>query len=127
MKSVRVLAIASAALALVFGDATAATARPPRLGDGHYTCQMALGSNFVTYGFIDIRGRTYRGPSLGPGGPFAAFSLSPTGVIQWSRGFGAVGTNGAQLGITEVTQTDHFVVHYFTPHGNPGALDCGRE
>jgi hypothetical protein len=115
------------AFALVCAVSTPALAEVPRLGDGHYTCQMRLGSAIVTYGFVDIRGRTYRGPSLGSGGTFATFSLSSTGVIQWSRGFGAVGSNGGQLGTTEVTQTDHFVVHYFTPRGSPNVLDCGRE
>ncbi|HEY5072881.1 MAG TPA: hypothetical protein VII63_12715 [Caulobacteraceae bacterium] len=118
---------ATAAVALSCGLAASTTARAASLLDGRYTCLMAVGSNTVTFGFVDIKGRTYRDPSLGAGGPFAPYGIGPGGAIQWSRGFGALSANGARLGTTDVSSSTRFVVHYLSPRGRQEGLDCARE
>ena len=99
------------------------------LPDGRYTCSEFIGNALAIFGFVDIRGRTYRGPSHAPTGGFAPFSLDKDGVIRWGGPFGELDSGDAHV-MESVVVAGHkpiFFVSYVGPGGNSERLDCVRE
>ena len=107
----------------------AAQAQAAGLPNGHYACGQNVGGSFSTFGYVDIRGSTYRGPSLDGAGLFAPYSVGPDGAIQWSGSFGAFNTNGAHIVGSSVMAGDKpwFRVNYVSAGGDPEQLDCTPE
>jgi hypothetical protein len=92
---------------------------------GHYECLFAGGGS---PGAVDIRGATYRGPSLEPSGGFAPYSMAGKGVT-WSHGFGEFKVVSTEYrGVSN--DSDHspwFTVTYSTRDGGVDSVDCERE
>lgn len=110
--------------------AKADEAAPDALADGRYACTGRMGSQLVTFGFVDIKGKTYRGPSHAPSGAYAPFTMGDDGEIVWSKGFGEFHRdNGVTYESAKAVAGDkpRFRVKYRTASGRAEALDCGRE
>jgi hypothetical protein len=99
------------------------------LPDGRYTCVGWIGSSAVTFGFVDIKGRSYRGPSHDVSGPFAPFSVAAGGALTWSRGFGEFNSNGVRYQSAKIVPGNkpRFDVQYTTASGGAEVLNCERE
>jgi hypothetical protein len=93
---------------------------------GHYVCLFAYGGS---PGSVDIRGATYRGPSLEPSGGFAPYSMAGKGVT-WSHGFGEFKVVSTEYrGVSnDSAHSPWFRVTYSrTRTGGVDAVDCERE
>ncbi len=99
------------------------------LPEGRYTCMGWIGPRAVNFGFVEVKGQSYRGPSHSSSGDFAPFTVSADGALTWSKGFGEFNNNGTKYQSAKVVpgQKPHFTVHYLTASGRAEALDCGRE
>ncbi len=122
----------SAAVPTAKTAAAKSAAHEPAAGvlpDGRYTCLGMIGASTVTFGFVDIKGQTYRGPSHSPSGAYAPFTIGADNAITWSRGFGEFNRDN---GVTYksaalVPGKARFKVSYTTARGYSENLDCGRE
>jgi hypothetical protein len=110
--------------------ASPASAAPAAAGGvmppGHYECLFAGGGS---PGAVDIRGATYRGPSLEPSGGFAPYSMTGKSVT-WSSGFGAFKVVSTEFrGVSNDTaHSPWFTVTYSrTRGGGVDSVDCERE
>ena len=95
--------------------------------DGHYGCLFGGGGS---PGYVDIRGATYRGPSLDGSGAFAPYTIDAAGGVTWSAGFGAFSVASTQYrGISnDASHSPWFTVTYNrTSGGGVDAIDCERE
>ncbi|GAC1422063.1 MAG: hypothetical protein NVSMB62_17510 [Acidobacteriaceae bacterium] len=103
---------------------------PRHLPDGRYACTGKIGAALVTFGFVDIAGTSYRGPSHSPSGSYAPFEVSADNSLTWSKGFGGFNLeNGVQYQDARIVPGEpaRFRVRYKTASGHSEALDCGRE
>jgi len=130
-KSNKSLALfAAGAIGLSAAPVLVAQAAPVASSDvmppGHYGCLFAGGGS---PGAVDIRGATYRGPSLEPSGAFAPYSMTGK-TVTWSHGFGAFSVVSTQYrGISNDSDSrPWFTVTYKrTRGGGVDAVDCERE
>ena len=130
----RHLSVCAAAAVLIAGWTTpvASHPAPPRgatLPDGRYTCQIWIGSMLSTLGFVDIKGRSYRGPSHTPTGPFKPLATDAAGRILWHPNFSSLASAGATITGTRITGTaakPAFNVDYTTRSGFKESLTCSR-
>ena len=92
---------------------------------GHYGCLFGNGGS---PGYVDIRGGTYRGPTLDGSGGFSAYSVGPSNSITWRGGFGQFNVVGSEyMGISDDTsRRPWFAVLYRTRSG-VDRVDCERE
>lgn len=100
------------------------------LPDGRYTCQIWIGSSLSTLGYVDVKGRTYRGPSHSPTGPFKPLALDGAGRMTWSPNFSSLAATGATITGSRVSGTaarPAFTVDYTTGRGYKESMDCTRE
>jgi hypothetical protein len=93
---------------------------------GHYGCLFGNGGS---PGYVDIRGGTYRGPTLTASGAFAPYAMGAANSITWRAGFGQFNVISSEyMGISD--DTSHrpwFAVLYHTAGGGNDRLDCERE
>jgi hypothetical protein len=109
--------------------AAAGGARSGTLPDGRYTCQIWIGSMLSTLGFVDIKGRSYRGPSHTPGGPFKPLATDASGRVLWNPNFSSLAAAGATITGTRITGSaakPSFNVDYTTRSGFKESLTCSR-
>ena len=100
------------------------------LPDGRYTCQIWIGSMLSTLGYVDIKGRTYRGPSHTPTGAFKPLAIDATGRMTWSPNFSSLASAGATITGSRVSGTaakPAFNVDYTTARGYKESIECSRE
>jgi hypothetical protein len=112
---------------LAMASSNAAAAQP--LPDGRYTCQIWIGSMLSTLGHVDIKGRSYRGPSHTPAGPFKPLATDAAGRILWQPNFSSLASAGAKITGTRITGTaakPAFNVDYTTRSGFKESLTCSR-
>ncbi len=113
--------LAAAGSGAVQRQASAAGAGIP---SGHYGCSFAGGGS---PGYVDIRGGTYRGPSLTGAGAFAAYSMAGS-AITWTGGFGEFTTVSSEFMGPDTAGRPWFAVTYSRTHGGGvDRLDCLRE
>jgi hypothetical protein len=97
------------------------------LPDGRYACRIWIGSMLSTLGKVDIKGRTYRGPSHTPSGAYKPFSVV-NGQIQWEPNFSQLAATGARITGTRVSAGGRgFEVDYLTARGNRESMECSPE
>ena len=109
--------------------ATPGEAAPPQaagagIPPGHYGCSFDGGGS---PGYVDIRGATYRGPSLTGSGAFSAYSMAGSD-ITWTGGFGEFNVASSQFMGGDTSGRPWFAVTYNRTHGGGvDRLDCLRE
>lgn len=97
------------------------------LADGRYICQIWIGSMLSTLGKVDIKGRTYRGPSHTPAGPFKPFAVK-NDEISWPLNFSQIAAAGGRITGARVSKGGRsFVVSYVTKSGFKEGMECARE
>lgn len=129
VRTLRRYALAAAALSAGLSPA-AAQPRAGALPDGRYTCQIWIGSMLSTLGKVDIKGRTYRGPSQAPSGAFKPLNIDSSGKINWSPTFSQLAAAGATITDSRVSGTaakPAFEVNYTTARGYKESMECTRE
>jgi hypothetical protein len=93
---------------------------------GHYGCLFGSGGS---PGYVDIRGGTYRGPTLTASGAFRPYAMGAMNSITWTAGFGEFNVISSEyMGISgDTTHRPWFAVLYRTPGGGNDRLDCEQE
>ncbi len=109
--------------------ATPGTAAPRQaagggIPSGHYGCSFGGGGS---PGYVDIRGSTYRGPSLTGSGAFSAYSMAGSAIV-WTRGFGEFRVVSSEFMGADTAGRPWFAVTYSRTHGGGvDRLECLRE
>jgi hypothetical protein len=120
----------SALLASPLAASAAAGPGAAALPDGRYTCQIWIGSMLSTLGHVDIKGRSYRGPSHTPSGPFKPLAYDAAGKLLWTPNFSAMASAGQKITGTRITGSaakPAFNVDYIGRSGMKDSLTCSRN
>jgi len=127
--AVACVTLAAAALAAPAAQAQGGQ-RGSALPDGRYTCQIWIGSMLSSLGKVDIKGRSYRGPSHTPSGAFKPLKMDGAGNIDWSPKFSQLSATGATINGSRVSGTaakPAFEIDYTTARGYKESMECTRE
>jgi hypothetical protein len=93
--------------------------------EGRYACDFGGGGSA---GYVDIRGNTYRGPSLDASGDFRSYAVNAGNSVTWSAAFGEFAVVGTQFMGGDTSGRPWFAVTYSrTRGGGVDRLDCLRE
>jgi len=126
------VSLALAGTTLANAQEASAQAKPAAtsLPDGRYTCQIWIGSMLSTMGHVDVKGRSYRGPSHTPSGPFRPLQIDGSGKMTWEPNFSQLKAAGATITGSRVSGTaakPAFRIDYTTARGYREAMDCTRQ
>jgi hypothetical protein len=104
---------------------TLAAAGAGAIPAGHYVCDFAGGGS---PGYVDIRGNTYRGPTLDGSGNFRPYVIGAGNSITWTAGFGEFTVVKSQFMGNDTSGHPWFAVTYSrTRGGGVDQVDCLRE
>ncbi len=104
---------------------TLAAAGAGAIPAGRYACDFAGGGS---PGYVDIRGNTYRGPTLDGSGSFRPYVIGGGNSITWTAGFGEFTVVKSQFMGNDTRGHPWFAVTYSrTRGGGVDQVDCLRE